>query len=184
MGNIIFGPISWPAAIREGEELLRHVIRVATIYFMLLTVLVSPHIIFADYGSQRDQLLQRIQDLASRLQPLSSDGMDTSKVEEYLSAAIQLLNEGCSSEECVSRANELLSAAEREIILLENSRNGYVLWRNIAIWGTVVALASIPLLIYIFLPKIWAFAWYVSRKDWTVLEAKAGNRKGREESSS
>lgn len=88
------------------------------------------------------------------------------------------------SDECVSQINELLSAAEREIINLENSRSEYILWRNIAIWGTVATLASIPLLIYVILPKIWAFAWYASRKDWLVVETKARNRKAQEESSS
>lgn len=153
--------------------------RMLTILIFAVALMLS-----ASYGviqaedDVKDLVIEKVGELMNRLEPLSRDGMDTSIAEHYINQALAVLNTGCRTAECVEWVWGNLSAAEREISKLEDQYPRYIMLRNLTLGGTIVVLAAIPVIVYLFLPRIWAYVWYVARRKWIVVEKKTrGGRK-------
>lgn len=124
----------------------------------------------------RDQVIERVSELLGRLEPLSRDGMDTRAAEYYINQALDILDSGCYKAECMEWIWGNLSVAEKEISRLEGEYPRYTTMRSLVLWATVAVLAMTPLLVYLFLPRLWAYAWYLARRRW-VVEKRGGRKK-------
>lgn len=102
--------------------------------------------------------------LVERASELYSKGIDISIIIEKLNNAIVSYEEGN-----VNESSRLLGEARG---LIENmSTIAYsVYFSNIVFKAIIVVLlATIPVLVYILLPRFYLYLWYKSRKKWIVL---------------
>lgn len=90
-------------------------------------------------------------------------GIDVSSLVDKLNEARKLIDKGDygGAEKIV---DEVISEAEA----LKKEAPGIVFWRNFRKAVTVVCLASIPILTYFFLPRVYLEAWYRLKRKWVV----------------
>jgi hypothetical protein len=109
-----------------------------------------------------------IEDYAVRLKKLSSEGMNTSEAERFIKNALLLLGKGDLTEEEVAWIRSNLTAADQEIRRLEGEFQSYMFWKTAGIVVRVTLLLSIPVVTYVFLPRLWAYVWFKTRGKWIV----------------
>ena len=97
------------------------------------------------------------------LEYLESKGIDVSKLVEQLDRAIKLYENGNRVE-----AEKILLNISREVVALKSIANDVAIRILITKIATVAALASIPLLVYLLLPRAYLYLWYLSRRRWVV----------------
>jgi len=102
-------------------------------------------------------------DLVERASELYSKGLDISVIIEKLNSAIVSYEEGD-----VNESNRLLGEA-RSLIENMGTIADNVYFTNIVLKAiTVGVLATIPVLVYVLLPRLYLYLWYKSRKKWIV----------------
>lgn len=147
---------------------------ISVLCMLIEAVLLSTfvYVVYAE-SDAKDLVLGRVGELVKRLEVLSRDGVNTSMAEYYINCALAVLNSECYTVECLGWVWSNLTIAEREISRLEDAHPGYVMWRNFSLGATVAGLVTIPIFIYVFLPRLWAYAWYAARRKWIVVEKKS-----------
>jgi len=102
-------------------------------------------------------------ELYSRTVELSLKGVETGEVEELLASTIESIESGD-----YDRALKLMSEVERHLLVLEREAGFIVLTKNLVKYGTAALLLSIPLLVYLLLPRLYIYLWYETRRNWVV----------------
>jgi len=123
-------------------------------------------------GTVQDYL-SLIEDYVARLKKLSSEGMNTSEAEKFIKNALLLLGEEDLTEEEIAWIQSNLTAADQEIRRLEGEFQSYMIWKTAGVVARVTLLLSIPVITYVFLPRLWAYVWFKTRRKWIV--KKKGN---------
>lgn len=119
-------------------------------------------------ASNSDVYLERIAGIIVKVEKLSREGVDTRAIEMHLNNALRLLDKGGLTDVERSWVEGNLSLAERIADELLNTLDRYVLWRNIRLGLTVGLIALIPILVYLFLPRVWAYLWFKTHRRWIV----------------
>ncbi|MEM0197284.1 MAG: hypothetical protein QXK66_06580 [Sulfolobales archaeon] len=102
-------------------------------------------------------------ELYSRTVELSLKGVETGEVEDLLASTIDSIESGD-----YDRALKLMSEVERHLLVLEREAGFIVLTKNLVKYGTAALLLSIPLLVYLLLPRLYIYLWYETRRNWVV----------------
>ncbi|MEM1651230.1 MAG: hypothetical protein QXH94_05535 [Sulfolobales archaeon] len=102
-------------------------------------------------------------ELYSRTVELSLKGVETGEVEDLLASTIESIESGD-----YDRALKLMSEVERHLLVLEREAGFIVLTKNLVKYGTAALLLSIPLLVYLLLPRLYIYLWYETRRNWVV----------------
>ena len=116
----------------------------------------------------RERVWEFFLEVYSKTEYLGSKGINVSVIVDDLNRVLDLLYRGDNSslEEAYNILLELNTTCNR---LLEELPS-VILWRNIRLYSTVGVLASIPILSYIFIPRLYVKTWYRFRKKWLVSE--------------
>ncbi|MEM2007536.1 MAG: hypothetical protein QW154_07890 [Sulfolobales archaeon] len=102
-------------------------------------------------------------ELYSRTVELSLKGVETGEVEDLLASTINSIESGD-----YDRALKLMSEVEKHLLVLEREAGFIVLTMNLVKYGTAAVLLSIPLLVYLLLPRLYIYLWYETRRNWVV----------------
>lgn len=136
--------------------------------FTLLIILIVLANATSVTASGSDMYLERIAGIIVKVEKLSSEGVDTRAIEVHLNNALRLLDKGGLTDVEREWIEGNLSLAERIADELLSTLDRYVLWRNIRLGLTVGLIALIPILVYLFLPRIWAYLWFKTHRRWVV----------------
>jgi len=136
--------------------------------YVLLIVLIILASVASVTANNSDVYLEKIAGIIMKVEKLSGEGVDTRAIEIYLNNALRLLDKGGLTDVERSWVEGNLSLAERIADELINTLGRYVLWRNIRLGLTVGLIALIPILVYLFLPRVWAYLWFKTRRRWIV----------------
>lgn len=104
----------------------------------------------------------------SKVEYLGSQGMNVSGLVNNLNHVLNIFERG-DNESLVEARNLLLRLNDECDRMLEELPN-YVLWRNIRLYSIIGFLVSVPVLAYVFLPRIYIRLWYRFHKKWLVVE--------------
>ncbi|WP_440060233.1 hypothetical protein ACSU1N_03595 [Thermogladius sp. 4427co] len=142
----------------------------ALLYFSMLIIFVSVLTPTASTTTPYDtsQYITQIQDIEQELKPISQAGMNTSLVEYYVNNALQLISKGQLTSEEAAWVENNISLAWSELEKLKAEYPSYVLWKNIYTWASIALYASIPVITYFLLPRVWAYIWYWTKRKWRV----------------
>jgi len=135
----------------------------ACLALVALSIALLPQVAVAEVADPYTKLYE----LYVRVAKLASQGIDVGDVVEYLSRALKFLE--------LERYADALEELERaEVILseLELSAGSVVLRMRLSKYGTAVALALVPVAIYVLLPRVYVYAWYRARRRWLVLRER------------
>lgn len=111
----------------------------------------------------------RIDRVARDLRDLGSLGIDVSGLSEELNRVLEVIDScGVSNTSCLGSVEVSLAGLEREVEALRGSVPGYVLWRQFSLWARTAVILSIPVLFYIYFPRLYAWWWFRSRRGWAV----------------
>ncbi|MEM1526668.1 MAG: hypothetical protein QXH10_08920 [Ignisphaera sp.] len=106
-----------------------------------------------------DDLYREFLDLYVEVAKLAQQGIDVSNLVEKLMEAHEALTNGRSFN---------LSVIKAEIDNIKRDAPKIILYKNIVKGFSVGGLISIPILIYLFLPRVYLYIWYKSRRRWVV----------------
>ncbi|MEM2499344.1 MAG: hypothetical protein QXI94_04170 [Sulfolobales archaeon] len=110
-----------------------------------------------------DDVYSKFFELYSRTAELSLKGVETGRLEELLASALHFIEAGD-----YGRASEVMSEVGRCLLELESRVDELLLVKNLVKYGTAVALLVLPLLIYLLLPRLYVYLWYMARRSWVV----------------
>ncbi len=105
--------------------------------------------------------------LVQQLEQLYSAGVDVDPLVRDLDRAVKLYENGHRDS-----AITILKEIRERIELLKSRAPEIALRKRIALGIEVGALASIPLLVYFVLPRIYLLLWYRARRKWLVERAR------------
>ncbi|MEM0004419.1 MAG: hypothetical protein QXE10_01365 [Desulfurococcaceae archaeon] len=94
---------------------------------------------------------------------LAEKGLDVTHLVEELKKAHYLLLNNETSEAAL-----LLSSIKDEVKKLENNAPSLILYMNASKALLVALLASMPLLVYILLPRLYLYLWFKTRRKWVI----------------
>lgn len=129
----------------------------------VLTSVVLVLLVLSPVASLGGDIYSKLYELYVRTAELSLKGIETGKLEELLASAVDLIESGD-----YSKALEVMSEVEKYLFELESRAGTIMLEKSLVKYGTAVAVASIPLLIYLLLPRLYIYLWYTTRRNWVV----------------
>ncbi|MEM2389554.1 MAG: hypothetical protein QW215_04870 [Ignisphaera sp.] len=106
-----------------------------------------------------DDLYSEFLDLYVEVARLAQQGIDVSNLVEKLKEAHEALTNGRSINLSIIRA---------EIDNTRHEISRIVLYKNLVKGSAILGLISIPILVYILLPRVYLYIWYKSRRKWVV----------------
>lgn len=142
------------------------------LFCLILLGSVSPCLPREGVTSDEQEYLSIIESYARRLKKLSIVGMNTSEAEQYISNALSLLNRSELTIEEKEWIMSNLTLAGIFINRLEENYASFTFWRNLEVTVTILSLVSIPILTYVFLPRVWALVWFKTRRKWIVKKSR------------
>lgn len=137
---------------------MKHIYIKRVICTLVLTLIFGCFILGIDTVYSGDQYGEFL-DLYVEIAKLAQQGIDVSNLVEKLREAHEALTN-------TRVAN--LSIIKYEINNVKNEVSRTVLYKGIMKWSSVLGLMSIPILIYLFLPRVYLYLWYKSRRRWVV----------------
>ena len=132
---------------------------------------------YVEAGSTQPQglnatvLRRELISIYSRVVSLSEVGVNVTPVVHELRRALTLIDEG--DNHSLAEASLILRNASMEVSVLEAEAPRIKLINELSLYGTVAALASIPILIYFLLPKAYLLYWFRTRRRWLVRDERA-----------
>ncbi|MEM4831531.1 MAG: hypothetical protein QW780_05975 [Sulfolobales archaeon] len=121
-------------------------------------------LVFSSVASLAGDVYSKFLELYSRTVELSLRGVETSEVEDLLASAIESIESGD-----YDRALKLMAEVERCLFVLEREAGPIALTKSLVKYGTAAILLSIPLLVYLLLPRLYIYLWYETRRNWVVV---------------
>lgn len=139
---------------------------------MILLGSISP--VFTDnmLSDESQEYMSIVESYAERLKRLSTVGMNTSEAEHYINNALSLLGKSELTDEERDWIRANLTMAGVILDQLEREYSEFTFWRNFDIAAKVICLVSIPVLTYLFLPRIWALVWFKARRKWIIKKSR------------
>lgn len=95
---------------------------------------------------------------------LAREGVDVSYMVSNLSAIL----ESTEQNQSISQISELTKLVKNAIEELKRDAPRITLYRDTARALTVVFLASMPIAFYILFPRLYLYAWFITRRKWVV----------------
>jgi len=104
-------------------------------------------------------------ELLGRLQGLSEKGINVTSMVSELNETLALIQDGKTGE-----AEAKLAEIQSSVSSLEAVAQDRYLAMTAEKYGEVIAFLSIPVLFYIFFPRIYLRIWFRMRRRWAVSE--------------
>lgn len=128
------------------------------ILILLILLMLTVHISLG-----QGELYADIENLIQDLEFLDSKGVDTTTIIDLLNKAIYLLNEGK-----VNESRQYIDEAKAQILELKKEADLVYLRLTLTKALTVLSLLSLPIMIYLFLPRTYLYLWYRFRRKWVI----------------
>lgn len=136
-----------------------------TMLSMLLLVIIQPFIIVSGEADS-STLINEALSLLTRIQKLAGKNINVTDLTVQLNESLRLLQEGR-----ITEAESLLERLEDEVAVLEASADTYYMWGIIMKYVRVALVLSIPLLFYLFFPRLYIYLWFRLRRRWVIRES-------------
>ncbi len=94
---------------------------------------------------------------------LSRTNMNVSKYIPLLQESYVYLKRGD-----IEKAERVLDSIMPDLDRLYNEKDSFVFWSNFRKAVVVVVIASIPILFYVFFPRLYLWIWFKAREKWVV----------------
>ena len=152
----------------EGGIIRYSAVLVIALCFLLLTPLVHSSLAWgqvpatSDVGNVKEEFIQLYIEVAE----LGKEGINVTSLVHELSKALKLINEGTN--ESLIRAESILSRVRSELESLKAEAPRIILANNVRKYGAVTALASVPVVFYFLLPRVYLAIWFRVRRRWVV----------------
>ena len=132
---------------------------------IILAIILTLHLIFsfAPLYAQETGVRDRLVNIYVRVYRLGKSGINVSSVVDLLNRVEDRLGSGD-----LTGASNLLDEAESMVSRLEESSGDILFWMNIYRYGAAAILISIPILAYIFIPRLYLMLWFRLRRRWLV----------------
>ncbi|MEM2220635.1 MAG: hypothetical protein QXK24_01145 [Ignisphaera sp.] len=129
------------------------------VIYVLLSILLVTCFTMGVIVVYADDLYSEFLDLYVEVARLAQQGIDVSNLVEKLKEAHEALTNGRSINLSIIRA---------EIDNTRHEISRIVLYKNLVKGSAILGLISIPILVYILLPRVYLYIWYKSRRKWVV----------------
>ncbi|MEM4003788.1 MAG: hypothetical protein QW836_09385 [Ignisphaera sp.] len=129
------------------------------VIYVLLSILLVTCFTMGVIVVHADDLYSEFLDLYVEVARLAQQGIDVSNLVEKLKEAHEALTNGRSINLSIIRA---------EIDNTRHEISRIVLYKNLVKGSAILGLISIPILVYILLPRVYLYIWYKSRRKWVV----------------
>lgn len=96
---------------------------------------------------------------------LSKKGIDVSYMVNNLSAVLEIAEQYNVSE---SRVDELMRFIRNSLEEIKKEASRITLYRDITRFSIVIFLASMPIVFYVFFPRLYLYTWFITRRRWVV----------------
>ena len=133
---------------------------------ILLTLLIS--LVFHSVVVLCEDPYERFLEIYSRVVNLALKGINVSQYVTILNNALQLLEENRSEE-----AMELMNSIEADLSELESIAGNIVLSQTLIKYATAAAILSLPVLVYLLLPRLYVYIWFKSRRRWVLVNERS-----------
>lgn len=141
--------------------LLRRPVLLVLIAALILSSAV-PLLITSGYALQQPYD-DELKELYIRVYRLGREGIDVSDIVNDMNRVVELVNAGRLDE-----ADKLIRDIESRVARLETEAGDILFWENFRKYSVVAILISLPIVAYIFLPRLYLEAWYRLRRRWLV----------------
>ncbi len=141
--------------------LLRRPVLLVLIAALILSSAV-PLLITSGYALQQPYD-DELKELYIRVYRLGREGIDVSDIVNDMNRVVELVNAGRLDE-----ADKLIRDIESRVARLETEAGDILFWENFRKYSVVAILISLPIIAYIFLPRLYLEAWYRLRRRWLV----------------
>lgn len=105
----------------------------------------------------------QVYELIEELEYLHEKGVDISEVVRDLNEVLGLLESGE-----IDRGLVILEQVRSDVERLKSVAETVYLYKMAIKFGSVIALSSIPVLVYFLLPRLYLYLWYRTHKHWHV----------------
>ncbi|AFL66811.1 hypothetical protein [Desulfurococcus amylolyticus] len=136
-----------------------------TMLSMLLLVVIQSFIIVSGEADS-STLINEALSLLARIQRLAGKNINVTDLTVQLNESLRLLQEGR-----ITEAKSLLDRLEDEVAVLEASADTYYMWGIIMKYMRVALVLSIPLLFYLFFPRLYIYLWFRLKRRWVIRES-------------
>lgn len=122
-----------------------------------------------------DEIYSRALAIARLLRDMGSRGIDVSRLSENLSGVFALLDTcGSSDLECLVKASSTLDSIEAEAGRLREASGFQITISRLSLAIRIAILSSIPIIFYIYFPRLYSWWWFRSRRNWVVRSYRHG----------
>lgn len=133
------------------------------IYGFIACVALTYTIVNVLFFVEASDAYTQIYELIREIELLHGKGVDVSGVIRDLNTALELLEAGRHAE-----AESILKQIRRDVENLKSTADKVHLYLLTTKLGSVIAIACIPVLVYLLLPRLYLYLWYKTRKHWLV----------------
>ena len=131
----------------------------ATLIAVTLSLFVYPLFALAQENPYEAKIIQ----VYRRVYMLGRDGVNVTNIVRDLNMVLRYVREGN-----LDRAERLLNDIDARVSDLEARSGDILFWMNARKYSVAALLISLPILAYIFIPRIYLEAWYRLRRRWRV----------------
>ncbi len=125
------------------------------------------YVAHAEYGvTSYEEVWGKFTELFRYVEELSSEGMNVSLIVSELNDVLTLIEENTT--ESLTKAMDRLRDIELEVSELRGELPSFKFWRDVTLVTKVAILASIPILTYLLLPRVYISLWLKYRRRWVV----------------
>jgi len=132
---------------------------------ILLTLLIG--LVFQSAVVLCEDPYERFLEMYGRVVNLALKGINVSQYVIALNNALQLLEENRSEE-----AIELMNRIEANLSELEPRADSIVFSQTVSKYATAAAILSLPVLVYLLLPRLYIYVWFKSRRRWVLVNER------------
>ena len=133
--------------------------------FLIAAIMLSSAVLLLIPGgySLQQPYDDEIKELYIRVYRLGREGIDVSDIVNDMNRVVGLVNAGRLDE-----ADKLIRDIESRVARLEAEAGDILFWANFRKYSAAAILISLPIIAYIFLPRLYLEAWYRLRRRWLV----------------
>lgn len=136
-------------------------IRIFLVIFVI--TLISSYIHVNVYSSDLDE---EFLSLYKEIVYLAKKGVQVSHMVSNLSVVLEVAEQDSNNSR--SRIDELMRFIRDNLEELKKEAPRITLYRDITRLLTVIFLASMPIIFYIFFPRLYLYTWFITRRRWVV----------------
>ena len=137
------------------------------VLFLYVCTILCIYVTHAEYDAiSYEEVWGKFTELFRYVEELSSEGMNVSLIVSELNDVLTLIEENTT--ESLTKAMDRLRDIELEVSELRGELSSFKFWRDVSLATKIAVLASIPILMYLLLPRVYISLWFKCRRRWVV----------------